>query len=532
MTTAAVAKASMEIEDPIERAAFLASKLDAVAKPAALVRPWFDASLAKPGRRELTAETAVAMARARPNDWAFLDAVGNDLARRNFNNEAIEVYRMALTAGSTTDTTGMLLGYLLLRQGNVEGIALLVKSLEGDAEWSLPRETLGRYFAEHDPARALTLLSTPQSGEEHDLRAMALWSLGRTAAANREARDALDMYADDFEAHWKLAEWHTRNDGHERALLHARELLALLERGVTLSDEDRDSVDEAIVEAFSDGGAIAELLPWLRARTTPFTMRTAWHVHFGLDHLHPNPDPELTMRAARDLVAHHHETGDASQARVWAVREAGVAAKHGNVAPLEALVASGLDDDADAWLEVASCYMASDDYDAATAAADRALLLDPSSGGALVVMCRLAMSLGDADMLHRVSMALLVAKPAWHEGPEFLARSFARRFDSTAALMHSQRTIEMAAYCHNAWLARAEALLVSGDLEGARTCTDRALAIRAGEPGDTSLLLAAALRGDTAKLEAELAYGYRHLPAPAFPDYVARLREVASSVPA
>ena len=142
----------------------------------------------------------------------------------------------------------------------------------------------------------------------------------------------------------------------------------------------------------------------------------AWYVHFGLKSLHPNPDPALTIRAAHAKVELARQIDDDSGARLWQVRAAGVAAEHGDSRPLDELVAGGLADDAAAWIEVGCCYMASDDYDAAGAAADRALLLDPSSGGALVMMCRLAMTMGDADMLHRVAMALLAGKPAWHEG--------------------------------------------------------------------------------------------------------------------
>jgi hypothetical protein len=42
------------------------------------------------------------------------------------------------------------------------------------------------------------------------------------------------------------------------------------------------------------------------------------------------------------------------------------------------------------------------------------------------------------------------------------------------------------------------------------------------------LLLRASLGGDPEKLEAELAFKYRHLPAPAFPAYVTRLRAIAA----
>lgn len=523
-TVSSLLSEAAEVANTDERAALIEAQLDHVSDPAALVRPWFDASLTLPARREITAAKALAMSRAHATDTKFLDAVGIELARRNFSNEAIDVFRMALAAGSTTDTTEMLLGYLLLSRQNAEGVPMLERSLERSPEWGLPRQTLAKWYVQRDPSRALTLLATPQDGEERELRAVALEALGQHEDAQRETDAALASFDREVEARWKLVEMHTASRNHARAFLHAHRLFELIERGE--ADETIDSLVGAVARAYRESGHLSELIPWVR-RTETMTASVAWHIHFGLGALHPNPDPELAILAAHRMAEVMTERGDPSDARVWQVRAAGVAAKHGDPAPLEELVAGGLDDDADAWIEVGNCYMASDDYDAAGAAADRALLLDPDSGGALVMMCRLAMAMGDESMLHRCATALLEQKPTWHEGPEFLARSHARRLELEAALLHSSRAIEMAAYCHNAWTARAEALFVDGDLDGARTCIETTLAIRAGEPGDEVLFLAAALAHDRETLEREMQHRFRHLPALPFPMYTAHLRAIA-----
>ena len=48
------------------------------------------------------------------------------------------------------------------------------------------------------------------------------------------------------------------------------------------------------------------------------------------------------------------------------------------------------------------------------------------------------MGLGDAESLHRTAMALVAQKPMWHQGPEFLARSFARQLDAPRAPRRGQ----------------------------------------------------------------------------------------------
>ena len=524
-TAATVLRAAKKIADHAARAAKLEAALDEVSDPGELVRPWFDAALELPGNRAATGERALALANARPHDADLLDALGNELARRNFTDEAIEVFRAAIEAGSKSDMTEMLLGYLLLvKRQDAAGVPLLEKALASDATWALPRQSLAIWYVTREPARVLEILDDPHDGEEHELRAMAFEALGRRDEAARESAEALARYRSPVEARYRLGRWHTLDDRHPRAFVHARELLGLRASApAALLDE----IDEVIVRGYRHTGQLAELLPWLRARKESFPLRIGFHVHFGLIALQPNPDPDLAMRAARDVAAAYRTLGDKREARLWAIREAGIPAKTGDLGPLDRLVASGLDDDPDAWVEVAHRYLAIDQYAAASAAADRALVLDPTSGGALVVTCQLALSGGDGDTLHRIAMALVAHKPMWHQGPEYLARSFARRLDTAAALMHSEKSLAMATFCHNAWTARAEAFVIAGELDAARPCVERSLAIRNGEHGDDILIVAAALDRDRDRLDREIAKRYSHLPAVPFSKFFDRLREIA-----
>jgi hypothetical protein len=140
----------------------------------------------------------------------------------------------------------------------------------------------------------------------------------------------------------------------------------------------------------------------------------------------------------------------------------------------------------------------------------------------------LALEGGDAGAMHRASEALAAAKPLWHPGDEFLARSFARRGDGTAALDHSDRALRIAPYCHNAWIARGEALVVAGQLAQAREAAARSQALVTASPGDDLTVLAAALAGDAGALERALAARYP-VPTLPFPVFVEKLRDAASS---
>jgi len=476
-------------KEPAERADLIERGFAEIASPQALVKPWFEARLEVPGNREATGARSLEIT-VDSADPDFLDAMGNELARRSFDGEAIEVFTRALAAGSKTMMTKMLLGYLLARRGDPACVPLLEEALASSPGWDLPMTTLAAWYVERDPARTLELLVDPRDYEHHDLRAMAYEAMGRTADAERATSAAIASLPRAIDAHRKLAEWHARNYRHARALTHGRALFALR----TAADED---IDEAILRAYRDGGAFHELVPWLREYET-FSLGVGWYVYFGLRGQTTNPDPALTMRAAREVSQAYAKQGDVREARKWTIREAYVSALAGDTTHLDELVNSGLDDDPDAWVEVAHTYIAMNEYDAANAAADRALVLDAQ-------------------------------QPLMHQGPEFLARSFARRLDATAALMHSERALAMAAYCHNAWIARAEAFAIAGDLERARAHAERSLAIHPPDAdGDDAVIVLAAVTKNRVQLDAEAAKRHKHAPG-AFSEYFGYLRQLADA---
>jgi tetratricopeptide (TPR) repeat protein len=256
----------------------------------------------------------------------------------------------------------------------------------------------------------------------------------------------------------------------------------------------------------------------LRARTADIGPGLALQLYGGLQTL----DPQLAIRSAEVL----HARATSREERLWRVRVARLRAKNGEAGVLEALAASGLDDDPVAWIELSDAYGAQRHWDAAHAALDRALELDPKCAEALVSMFTQALVSGDAGMLERAAQTLPAVKPNWHQSPEHLARMLARRGDP-AGVKHAKRAAGMAPYCHNAWLAVGESQLVAGDLDDARAALARAQQITPPEPPDAMSILGAALAGDAAGLERELAERYKHLPALPFPAFVEKLREVA-----
>jgi predicted TPR repeat methyltransferase len=195
---------------------------------------------------------------------------------------------------------------------------------------------------------------------------------------------------------------------------------------------------------------------------------------------------------------------------------------------LEALAADGLDDDPEAWVELANAYHGHDANDAAAAAVDRALQLDPSSVGALTTMFDLAEKAGDLELMERAARAVATAEPHGHEGCERIGRMLLRRGD-LAALESARKAVYMAPYCHNAGLGFGEAQLVAGDLRVARAAAKRAAEISPPEEGDSIAVLLAALSGDPARLERELAAAHGHLPALPFPPYIAALRAACTA---
>ena len=512
-TAKAVLAAADKIESHGDRAKFLEAALDRVDKPEKLVDALFKALDAFTPRDDIGAKlTALVEGR----DVAVLEAVGKTFDNYYMEEYAGPVLQMAVAAGSTNTDTLELLGRLLVLQGDASGVPLLERVIDvGDA-----RIALATYLHDKDPERALATIEECTDWKANELRAMIHEAGGRKREAKIALDRAIEEFGDELSARKDLADWHYDENRYARSLVHARVMFELRKKRKRRSvDYDLDELDESIARAFRLGGAFEELVPWLRERCAKrIPSDLAWHIYYGLTSREPPLEPALAIRAAEACMKKEEVPSDK---RAWRVRIASVQ----GVEALEALARDGLDDDSAAWVALADAYHAVDAYDAASAALDRAIQLDPNSPGALSTMFDLARSAGDVEMMSRASEALAAAKPQWHQGPEHLARTYARRGEAELARTHARRAAQLAPYCQNAWIAVAEACVVGGDLDGARQATKRSLQIDAATEGDDISILHAALFGDAAALDRALAARYKHLPALPFPKFVAALRQ-------
>jgi tetratricopeptide (TPR) repeat protein len=515
----AVIAAAKKIAEPAERATFLVAALDRVDKPAKLVEPLF-LTFDEFMQPDEVGVKVLALAEGR--DAEFLDGAGSMLEahRQRLEEYAIPVWRMALAAGSKNEHTLATLGRLLVLRGDATGVPFLERAIESSPVWEAPRLSLAVWLHDKDPGRALDVIAECTGSYAHELRAMIHAAVGRTQEAERAQRRALETYADDTVGHMLLSDWHYEENRYDRALVHARHLFERRRH----EDCALDGVDESIARAFRLGGAFKDIVPWLveRCANAELPANFAWHVFHGLTAFHPPLESALAIRAAEAAMAIEVVP---SEILLWRVRIAGVRASLGDISALEALARDGLDDNAPAWIELADRYLAVDLDDAASAALDRGLQLDPNSADALITMFDLALSAGDADTLHRAAEALVVAKPHWYNGTAHVARSYARRGDGEPAVTHAKRAAQLAPYSELTWIALAEACLVAGDLDGARDATQRSLEIVAAEKGDDISIVHAALFGDAVALDRALADRYGRLPALPFPKFVEALRE-------
>lgn len=508
------------------RAAYLERELVRVDKPEALLDALGDA-LFDTGGNDAIGRTLLAIAK-RTRNAALLDAIGQELELRWCEGEAITVLRLAIDAGSKNHNTRELLGRLLATRGDASCVELLEGVIEDAANNDEACLALALWFLDRDPERALTTLDDVDSAEADDLRAMATGALGRTAAAAAANAQALARYDSALDGHLELCEWHSNEHRYDRALFHARSLFEIRsqKRGVPAKRHDR--VDEVMLHGFLRGRAFAEVVPWLAercARSVPKAL--AWDVYEGLTSLNPIQLPEIAIRAAEVLA----KTDSRTEARAWRVRIASIRASEQDLGPLAALAEDGLDNDAVAWVALANAYHANNASDAASAAVDRALQLDPSSVDALTAMYDLALHAGDLSLMERAARAVAEADPYGHEGCERLGRTLLRRGEGNAALPLAQQAVQAAPYCHNAQLGLGEAYLVVGDLARAREAAKRSAEIWAPDPGEATAVLLAALSGDPDALEAELVTAHRHLPTVPFPNFIAALRAAAKVTP-
>ena len=518
-----------KLVDPAARALFLEAELDRVDKPAKLVEPLAEALAAAHDDDTFAAKLA-AIARAHSTRPAVLDVLGAQLVAHGHLDDALEVLRLAAAAGSKTVRTHEVLGRILLMRGDVLGVRALERVLELDPDRVQPRIYIATWFVERTPARALAILEGVDLSYASELRAMAHEALRRPDEAAAASREAIAGFDNDLEARWKLASWHCSERRYVRGLVHGRVLFEL--RTKTPQRElvafDLDELDKTIVQAYRHGGVLQEIVPWVRERfaTGEIAPDVGAQLFVGLPAIRPCPEPEIAMRGGEAMAKQARDNGDEHEARIWRVRIAGLRADLGDIAALEALAHDGLDDDPRAWVELADAYRSVDAHDAASAAVDRALQLDEHCAAAFITLFGLALEAGDLDALDRASRAIADAKPLWHQGPEHLARTLARRGDP-AAVAHAERGAAIAPWCHNAWLAVGEAQLVAGNLAAAREACARVQQIDPAELGDDTTILQAALDGKPAELENALAARYKHLPTLPFPTFVDTLRATA-----
>ncbi|MDQ3338689.1 MAG: hypothetical protein M4D80_26285 [Myxococcota bacterium] len=521
--------AAKEIADPEARALFLETELDHVDKPAKLVEP-LAVALAAAHAGDAFAAKLAAIARAHPTRPALLDLLGAKLVAHQHLDDALEVLRLAAAAGSKNVRTHEVLGRILLIRGEALGVRALERVLELDPDRVQPRVYIASWFVERTPARALAILDGVDLSYAYELRAMAHEALGRPDDAAAALGEALAEFENDLAARWKLASWHCSERRYVRGLVHGRVLFEL--RTETPQNElltfDLDEIDKTIVQAYRHGGVLQEIVPWVceRFATGEIAPGVGAQLFTGLPTIRPCPAPEIAIRAGEAMARAARERGDEHEARIWRVRIAGLRADLGDIAALEALAHDGLDDDPLAWVQLADSYRSVHAYDAASAAVDRALELDEHCAAAFITLFGLALEAGDLDALDRASRAIAEAKPLWHQGPEHLGRTLARRCDP-AAVAHAERGAAIAPWCHNAWLAVGEAQLVAGDLDAARAALVRVQEIDPAEPGDDTSILQAALEGKPDELERALAERYKHLASLPFPAFVEKLRATA-----
>jgi tetratricopeptide (TPR) repeat protein len=503
-----------------------------VDKPQKLVEPIFDALLDAKVPIGTIAERFVELCKGLRDEPAFLDEVAYELDNRYHEDHALEVLRMAVAAGSKSKRTLEHLGRQLCIRGDAAGVPLLERAMARDAQWSPPRITLAMFLADKEPDRALQLVDGCDDSKAHEVRAIIHEAAGRSREANLALREALEEYDDDIAGRSALADWHYNENRYPRAHVHTKVLFELRRKasGHRLEYLDLDDIDETIVRGFRLGGGFEEIVPWLVERCDQLEVKAdlAWHVFYGLTAFHPTREPQLAIRCAQIVQKRDRKVGDLAEARAWTVRIALERTHLGETNALSELAKTGLDDDPAAWVELADAYYALDQFDAAHAALDRALQLDADSANAMATLFNLALAAGDEAGLHKAAEAIAAAQPLWHQGPEHLARSHARRGEADAAVAHAKRAAQLGPYCQNAWAALCEASIVAGDFERANEALARSIAIDAATPGDDISILVAVLAKEPAALERALAERFKHLPAPPFPIFLARLRAAAT----
>ncbi|MBX3247144.1 MAG: tetratricopeptide repeat protein [Myxococcales bacterium] len=519
----ALAKRLQADERHAEAAELLAELLHGPTRdPAALVEPFFRAC-ARADTREAAAARVREVAEARAGDTELVRHAASLLQRMNQRGHAIALYRVLLDVAPGDLVSQYQLGKLLSEDHLTrdEAHALLRRVIELAPDFPHPRVALAWGLVGVDDAAGLALLEPVRHVQDagvYDVEAALLESLGKHEDAERSLRHAVAAYGDLGVGLIQLCWKHIDESRYERAALLAEKLDAAGVRG-----DLRTHAESAWLTAHRFAGRARLILPRVREMCRDRVPKhLAWEIYWAMRSL----DDALAAQAA--LVQAESED-DPRERLEWRINAAGGLARIGQPTLLEEL-ATELGPDAGAWANLSWAYAKASRYGEANAAAERAYQLDPRNREALTAMGEVHVRRGDVDAAIAVAQTLLDLHPYEHQGAERLGILHGMRFDVGPALDFSLRAIDAAPFCHISQRSRAVALVAAGDLDGALRHAERAVGLEAPDPDDPGddEAIRLALTGDATGLEACFTAQARHGHADAFPEWRARLRELAT----
>jgi tetratricopeptide (TPR) repeat protein len=384
---------------------------------------------------------------------------------------AIALLRMVLERSPKNDDVRAQLGRMLVERlpTRAEGIELLEAAAKDAPHWGFARRPLALAYLHTDPARGLAVLEALADDEDawtHEARSLLLQAMGDRKGSEKALRRALACYDEPpIAALADFAEWHIAKDRYARAL-------ELAERMVKTPHEDSDilRMDTIYLKAARLLGRAQKIVAWVRKRcpgnVPPEDL--AWDVYFA----YSNSEHDLAAGAAH-VQLQEQETEEERTA--WRIREAEQRAHLGKNAALEAEWRKART--VEAWVTLADSFTDLERYERADEAAERAYALDPKHAGAMVGLCHARQRRGDFAGALVMAQEMLERYPYDHRGPEMLGFIHARQLQVDETLAFSERALDAAPYCHNAYESRAMALFAAGRFDEARLHAEQALAL-------------------------------------------------------
>ena len=405
------------------------------------------------------------------DDEKLLKKAAEAVADEGERGHAIALLRMILERNPDHHVVRARLGRTLVRclPTRAEGIELLETAAKDFPHWGFARRPLALAYLPTDPARGLAVLESLAEDEDawtHETRALLLQAMGDPKASEKALRRAVACYDEPpINALLDFANWHIGDNRYARAM-------ELAERMAKTPHEDKDvpHMDCIYLSASRLLGRAQEIVAWVRARC-PANLppeNLAWHVYYA----YSNSEHDLAAGAAHVMI--DQQKTDEERA-VWRIREAEQRAHLGDNAALEAEWESAKT--VEIWATLTDAFADLERYERADQAAERAYALDPKHAGAIVGLCHSRQRRGDFAGALLAARQMLERYPYDHRGPELLGFIHARLLQVDEALAFSERALDAAPYCHNAYESRAVALFAAGRFDEARLHAEQVLAL-------------------------------------------------------